>query len=140
MKHLNVASEGKRAYVKKYAIVVLCAFTLPVIVLASAGRGTTKTEIGSSPAPTPPTVVTGTELRGNVATVKPGYRFVDRGRSVDVMNTRKFIITGTYVCPCNSNDPARRCDLVFSPTIIKCKSGSCSGSCLLSAAAPTMGQ
>lgn len=140
MKYLNVATKGKRESMKKYATVVLCAFTLLVIVLASAGSGKTKTKIGGSPAPTPPTAVPGTELRGNVATVKPGFRFVDRGRSVDVMNTRKFINTGTYVCPCNSDDPARRCDLVFSPTIIKCKSGSCGGSCLLSAAAPTMRQ
>lgn len=141
MKRLNVASKGKGESMKTYAIVVLCAIALLVIVLSSAGRGTTKPEIGSSltPTPTPPAAVPGTELRGLVATVKPGYRFVSRGSSVDVMNIRKNIITGTYVCPCNSNDPARRCEIRFSPTLITCKSVSCSGgSCVLSAATPTL--
>ena len=125
---------------KKFAAVVLCTFTLLAIALSSAGSRTTKTEIGSSPAPTPtPTAVPGTELRGRVATVKPGYRFVNQGGSVGVMSVRKGIIVGTYVCPCGSSDPARKCDLVFSPTYITCKSGSCSsGSCLLTAATPMM--
>ena len=122
---------------KKYSVFVLCILTLLFVALSSSGVGTTKNAKSRAHAGSSPAAVPGTELRGNVATVKPGYRFVSRGSSVDVMNMRKGNITGTYVCPCNSNDPARRCDLRFSPTSITCKSGSCSGTCLLSAATPT---
>lgn len=86
------------------------------------------------------TAVPGTELRRNVATVKPGYEFVNRGSAVDVVNKNKSFKTGTYVCPCGGNDPNRKCDIVFSPTQITCKSGSCSGSCLLTAAPRVMSQ
>lgn len=126
---------------KNYFVLVLFALTLILMAVSSAGRGTSRTE-ASSPAPIPtPVAVAGTELRRNVATVKAGYTFVKRGHAVDVVKTRSGIRTGTYVCPCNSNDPARLCDIVFAPTEITCKSGSCSGnasSCLLTAAPPLM--
>jgi hypothetical protein len=127
--------------VKNYLVLVLFALTLVLMAVSSAGRGTTGTE-ASFPAPTP-VAVGGTDLRRNVATVKPGYKFVKRGHAVDVVRTRNGIRTGTYVCPCNSNDPARLCDIVFAPTEITCKSGSCGGnasSCLLTAAPQVMRQ
>jgi hypothetical protein len=130
--------------VKNYLALVLFALTLILMAVSSASRGTTRTEMSGSPAPAPsPVAVAGTELRRNVATVKPGYTFVKRGHSVDVVKTRNGIRTGTYVCPCNSNDPARMCDIVFAPTAITCKGGSCSGnasSCLLTAAPLVMRQ
>jgi hypothetical protein len=128
--------------VKHYLAVVLFALTLILMAVSSSSRGTTRTGISGSPAPTPtPTAVPGTELRRNVATVKPGYEFVKRANSVDVVNTRKSFRTGTYVCPCNSNDPNRKCDIVFAPTQITCKGGSCSsGECLLTAAPQMMRQ
>jgi hypothetical protein len=127
---------------KHYLIIVSFALTLILMVVSSSGRGTTGTELSGSPAPTPtPRAVPGTELRGRVATTKPGYVFVKRANSVDVVDTRKSFRTGTYVCPCNSNDPNRKCDIVFSPTQITCKNGSCSsGSCLLTAAPMVMAQ
>src|SRR5438552_17272 len=125
---------------RKYGAVVLCAFTLLLIALSSASSGTTRTEMISLLA-LAPTAVPGTELRRNVATVKPGYEFVKRERSVDVVSIRFNRIMGTYVCPCNSTDTAARCDLVFSPQQITCKLGSCtSGSCLLTAAPRVMRQ
>jgi hypothetical protein len=123
--------------VKHYLVLVLFALTLILMAVSSASMGTIRTEMRDAPAPTPtPVAVAGSELRRNVATVKPGYTFVKRAHSVDVVKTRNGIRTGTYVCPCNSNDPARLCDIVFAPTEITCKSGSCSGnasSCLLTA-------
>ncbi len=117
-----------------------CAFTLLLIALSSASSGTTRTEMISLPAPAP-TAVPGTELRRNVATVKPGYEVVKRERSVDVVSIRFNRIMGTYVCPCNSTDTAAKCDLVFSPQQITCKLGSCTGgSCLLTAAPRVMRQ
>jgi hypothetical protein len=132
----------RRIAMKHYLTIVLFALTLILMAVSSSGRGTTRTEMSGSPAPTPtPTAVPGTELRHNVAPVKPGYEFVKRERSVDVVNTRKSFRTGTYVCPCSSNDPNRKCDIVFSPTQITCKNGSCSsGSCLLTAAPLVMSQ
>ena len=119
-------STGRRSAVKHYLTVVLFALTLILMAVSSSGRGTTRSEMSVSPAPTPtPTAVPGTELRHNVATVKPGYEFVKRGNSVDVVNTRKSFRTGTYVCPCNKNNPGSKCDIVFSPTQITCKNGSC---------------
>ena len=127
---------------KKLAAVVLVAFTLLVIGLSSAGSRTTMTEVCSSPAPTPtPTVVPGTELRGRVATVKPGYQFVKQDVGVSVVNIRTSAYMGAYTCPCKSTDPNRKCDLVFSPTYITCKNGSCgsgASSCLLVGATPMM--
>ena len=126
---------------KHYLTLVLFALTLILMTISSSGRGT-RMEMSGSPAPTPtPTAVPGTELRGRVATTKPGDDFVNKGRSVDVVNTRKSFRTGTYVCPCSSNDPNRKCDIVFSPTQITCKNGSCSsGSCMLTAAPMVMSQ
>lgn len=127
---------------KYYLALLSFALTLILMVISSSGRGTTGTEMSGSPAPTPtPKAVPGTELRGRVATVKPGYEFVKRANAVDVVNTRKSFRTGTYVCPCSSNDPNRKCEIVFLPTQITCKNGSCSsGSCLLTAAPMVMAQ
>jgi hypothetical protein len=127
---------------KKLAAVVLVTFTLLVIGLSSAGSRTTTTEVCSSPAPTPtPTVVPGTELRGRVATAKPGYQFVKQEVGVSVVNIRTNAYMGAYTCPCKSTDPNRKCDLVFSPTYITCKNGSCGSGvsgCLLVGATPMM--
>jgi hypothetical protein len=127
---------------KKVATAVLGASMLLAIALSSAGSRTTRTEAGSSPVPTPtPTVVPGTELRGRVATTKPGYSFIKRENGVTVVNNRTNAYMGAYTCPCGSTDPNRKCDLVFSPTYITCKGGSCSGSsCLLVGSTPTMRQ
>lgn len=125
---------------KKLAAVVLVTFTLLVIGLSSAGSRTTMTEVCSSPAPTP-TVVPGTELRGRVATAKPGYQFVKQEVGVSVVNIRTNAYMGAYTCPCRSTNPNSKCDLVFSPTYITCKNGSCgsgANSCLLVGATPTM--
>ena len=127
---------------KPYVVLVLFALVLILMAVSSASPGTTRKEISGVPAPNPtPVAVPGTELRRNVATVKPGYEFVNQGRSVDVVNKRKSFRTGAYVCPCSSNDPAKRCDIVFSPTEITCKGGSCTGaSCMLTAAPQVMRQ
>ena len=91
----------------------------------------------SSPAPTEPTAVPGTELHDNVAYIKPGYKFVHRGDAVDVMPESGQVKTGTYTCPCHSKDPTRKCEMVFTTRRITCRSGSCvGGSCLLTSAAP----
>ena len=129
---------------KKLAAVVMVTFTLLVIGLSSAGSRTTMTEVCGSPEPTPtPTVVPGTELRGRVATAKPGYQFVKQEVGVSVVNIRTNAYMGAYTCPCKSTDPNRKCELIFSPTYITCKNGSCGGgaySCLLVGATPMMRQ
>ena len=129
---------------KKFALVVLAALALLVIALSSAPSRTIATEPCSAPAPTPtPTVVPGTELRGNVAKAKPGYQFVKQQVGVSVVNIRTNAYMGAYTCPCRSTDPNRKCDLVFSPTYITCKGGSCGGSatsCMLVGATPMMRQ
>ena len=119
---------------KKYAAPVLCAFTLLLIVSAAAGLGTTKMGIASSPATTEPTAVPGTELHDNVAYIKPGYSFVNRGDAVDVVPDNGQVKTGTYTCSCHSKDPTGKCEMVFTTRRITCRSGSCvGGSCRLTA-------
>jgi hypothetical protein len=128
---------------KKYAVVVLCVSTLFVLALSPAGVGATKTKKSRAHAGTSPTVVPGTELHGAVAKVKPGYRFVQRENSVvGVINMRTNANMGTYTCPCKSTDPNRKCELIFSPTYLTCKGGSCGGStaCVLVGSVPTMRQ
>ncbi len=129
---------------KKFAAVLSAMLILLVIALSSAPSRTVRTEPCNAPAPTPtPTVVPGTELRGRVATVKPGYQFVKQQVGVSVVNTRTNAYMGAYTCPCRSTDPSRKCDLVFSPTYITCKNGSCgsgAAGCLLVGATPTMRQ
>lgn len=128
---------------KHCLVLVLFALTLVLMSISSVGRGTTGTALGGYPAPTPSSAaVPGTELRGRVATVKPGYEFVRREIGVAVVRIRTNAYMGAYTCPCGSSDPNRKCDLVFSPTQITCKSGSCGGSnsCLLVGSTPTMRQ
>jgi len=119
---------------KKHAAFVLCAFTLLLIVLAAAGLGTTKMGIASSPAPAEPVAVPGSEVHDNVAYIKPGYSFVNRGDAVDVVPDNGAVKTGTYTCPCHSKYPSGKCEMVFTTRRITCRSGSCvGGSCLLTA-------
>jgi hypothetical protein len=129
---------------KKLALVVLSALMLVALGLSSATSRAIETAPCSAPAPTPtPTVVPGTELRGRVATTKPGYQFVKQQAGVSVVNLRTNAYMGAYTCPCRSTDPNRKCDLVFSPTYITCKNGSCgsgANSCLLVGATPVMRQ
>ena len=99
--------------------------------------------IASQPINGDPVAVDGTDLRHNEATVKPGYEFVNRGQSVDVVKVRTNKIMGTYVCPCDgtSSSNGGTCELVFSPKLLTCKGGSCSGGkCLLTAATLRMRQ
>lgn len=129
---------------KKYMSLWLCASALFLIGLSSAGSRTRMFGAGFIPAPTPtPYVVPGTELRGRVAKTKPGYQFIKQENGVSVMNTRTNAYVGGYSCPCNRTNPTPKCDLVFSPTYITCKQGSCStseSSCLLVGATPVMRQ
>src|SRR5437667_8458590 len=121
---------------KKYAALILCAFTLLLIVLAAAGLGTTTMGIAGSPAPAEPVAVPGTELHDNVAYIKPGYKFVNRGDGVDVVPDNGAVKTGTYTCSCHSKYPNGKCEMVFTTRRITCRSGSCvGGSCLLTASA-----
>lgn len=88
-----------------------------------------------------PKAVPGTELNHNVATPKPGYEFINRTNSVDVVRVRTNQIMGTYVCPCNRADKTGTCELVFQPRELTCKGGSCTGeTCRLTAAPRTMRQ
>lgn len=89
----------------------------------------------------PPKAVPGTELNRNVATLKPGYQFINRTNSVDVIRVRTNQIMGTYVCPCTRADKTGTCELVFRPQDLTCKGGSCSGaSCSLTAKPRLMDQ
>lgn len=107
-------------------LVVLAAL---VLLVASVGFAT---GVGF-PAGSPPVAVPGSELSHNVAKAKPGYQFMNRGQSVDVVKVRTDQIMGTYVCPCNKTDGGT-CQLVFTPSYLTCKGGSCTGvSCLLTA-------
>jgi len=118
---------------KRSVAVTLSVFTLVVMNSSAAGVGWAKTKKSRAHVVSSPTVVPGTELHGNVAKVKPGYRFVQRENGVGVINLRTNANIGTYTCPCKSTDPNRKCELIFSPTYITCKGGSCGGvtSCLL---------
>ena|SRR5438132_5245051 len=119
----------------KHAALVFCTFTLLLIGLAAAGLGTTRMGIASSPAPVEPAAVPGTELHDNVAYIKPGYKFVDRGDAVDVVPESGAVKTGTYTCSCHSKYPSGKCEMVFTTRRITCRSGSCvGGRCVLTAA------
>jgi hypothetical protein len=123
---------------KKYAL-ALFAFTSFLMVLSAAGLGSTGMSVSRAPAHGESTAVPGTELHDNVAYIKPGYKFIDRGDSVDVMREQPNYKTGTYTCPCHSKDSSRKCEVVFTTRRITCRSGSCvGGSCLLTASAPTV--
>ncbi|MFS8085695.1 MAG: hypothetical protein ACMG6H_08710 [Acidobacteriota bacterium] len=125
---------------KKY-VVVLFVFTFSLIVLSAAGLGRTGTSLSHSPSYGELTVVPGTELHDNVAYIKAGYKFVDRGDAVDVVREQANYKTGTYTCPCRSKDRTRKCEMVFTTRRITCRSGTCvGGSCLLTAVAPTSRQ
>ena len=118
----------------KHAALVFCTFTLLLIGLAAAGLGTTRIETARSPAPTEPVAVPGTELHDNVAYIKPGYSFVNRGDAVDVVPDDGAVKTGTYTCSCHSKYPNGKCEMVFTTRRIACRKGSCvGGTCLLTA-------
>ena len=128
---------------KRYAALVLCAFTLLLIVSAVAGLGTSTMEVAGSPASSEPRAVPGTELHDNIAYIKPGYLFVNRGDAVDVVREQQpaNYKTGTYTCPCHRKDGTGKCEMVFTTRRITCRTGSCvNGSCLLTASAPTSRQ
>ena|SRR5438105_4547103 len=118
---------------KKHSALILSAFTTLLIVLAAAGLVSTRNGIAGSPAPTEPAAVPGTELHDNVAYIKPGYSFVNRGDAVDVVPDSGAVKTGTYTCACHSKDPNGKCEMVFTTRRITCRRGSCVGSCLLKA-------
>lgn len=129
--------------VKKYATISLCASVLVVIALSAAGSRTAPSTACVEPAPTPtPYVVPGTVWRGNVVTAKSGYQFVKQEVGVSVMNLRTNAYVGAYTCPCNSTDPNRKCELIFTPTYLTCKGGSCGGTqtCIFVGARPMMRQ
>jgi hypothetical protein len=125
----------------KLALIVLAALTLLVITLSSAGSRAIETEPCTSPAasltPTP-TVVPGTEWKGYTVKAKPGYQFIKQEVGVSVVKLRTNAYMGSYTCPCKSTDPNRKCELIFSPTYISCKGGSCGGSssCIFVGATP----
>src|SRR6184192_2500327 len=98
---------------KKHAALVFWAFTLLLIVLVAAGLGTTRMGIADSPTPAEPAAVLGTELHDNVAYIKPGYSFVNRGDAVDVVPDGGAVKTGTYTCSCHSKY-AGKCEMVFT--------------------------
>ena len=129
---------------KNFALVLVATLTLLAMALSPARSYNRTAEPCSAPAPTPtPTVVPGTELRGRVATAKPGYQFVKQQAGASVVNTRTNAYMGAYTCPCHSTDPNRKCEFIFSPNYLTCKNGSCGsggGSCLLVGATPTMRQ
>jgi hypothetical protein len=126
---------------KRSTALVLAAFVLAAIALASADSQTIKTEMSVAGTDSQPKSVPGSVNRGNGAVVKPGYTFVNRGDAIDVMPVGGGFKTGTYVCPCGSSDANKKCKLVFSPRQILCKQGSCSGGrCLLVPAEPTATQ
>jgi hypothetical protein len=115
--------------VRKYATDLRILLAALVLLAASVGFAT---EL-SFPPGSPPVAVPGSELSHNVATAKPGYQFVNQGQSVDVVKVRTNQIMGAYVCPCNKTDGGS-CQLVFTPSYLACKGGSCTGaSCLLTA-------
>ena len=128
---------------KKCSVVLFFISTLFVVALSpvdvsASGQKRSRASVSGSP-----TVVPGTELRGPVATVKPGYEFIQQANGVvGVVNTRTNAIMGTYTCPCKSTDPNRKCELIFSPTYLVCKGGSCGGNapCVLVGNLPTMRQ
>ncbi len=121
----------KKAVAPSLGLLLLAVVTLTVVKAARTGPA----------AEDPPVAVPGSELHHNEATPKPGYEFIDRTNSVDVVNVHTNKIMGTYVCPCSSADKSRRCELVFQSHYLTCKRGSCAdGSCLLTAALRTMRQ
>jgi len=123
---------------RKPVLAVLIALTLIIIVPVSAGLGTTAPKMGSSPLVS--TAVPGTEVHDNIAYIKSGYTFVDRGDAVDVVREGPpRYKTGTYTCPCNRKDGTGKCEMVFTTRRITCRTGSCVGvSCLLKAYTPTL--
>ena len=127
---------------KKLAAVVLTVLALLFIALSSAGsRSTTITAACAEPVATPtPYVVPGTEWRGYVVKAKPGYEFIKQEVGVSVVRLRTNAYMGSYTCPCKSTDPNRKCELIFSPTYITCKGGSCGGSssCIFVGSTPMM--
>jgi hypothetical protein len=126
---------------KKCSVVLFCISLLFVLALSPADVNATKQKRSRAPASRSPTVVPGTELRGPVATVKPGYEFIQQENGVvGVVNTRTNAIMGTYTCPCKSTNPNSKCELIFSPTYLVCKGGSCGGNapCVLVGNLPTM--
>ena len=112
---------------KIFLIILLCTVAgLSLAVSSSRSHGAAPEACMPLPTPTP-YVVPGTEWRGHVVTAKRGYEFVQRDVGVGVVNTRTNAFMGSYTCPCNSSDPNRKCELIFSPTYLTCKGGSCSG-------------
>lgn len=91
-----------------------------------------------NPAPAEPAAVPGTEVHDNVAYIKDGYKFVDRGDAVDVVREGSLgIKMGTYTCPCHRKDGTGKCEMVFTTRRITCRTGSCIGSsCLLTGSTP----
>jgi hypothetical protein len=121
------------------------AATVAIVILLGIGSwwalSQTATAKFTGALEPPPKAVPGTELNHNVATPKPGYEFINRTNSVDVVNVRTNQIMGAYVCPCTRADKTGTCELVFRPPELTCKGGSCTGeTCLLNAAPRTMRQ
>jgi hypothetical protein len=125
---------------KKYAASMFVSVVFLALV-SPVGFGLIRTSLIKSPSPPAPTAVPGSVLSNNEAIPKPGYEFISRGTSVDVVKIRTNQIMGTYVCPCTKADKTGTCEVVFQPQAVTCKGGSCTGeTCRLTAARKTMRQ
>jgi hypothetical protein len=72
---------------KKYAL-FLFVFTSLLMLLSAASLESTGMNVSGSMAHAEPAAVPGTEVHDNIAYVKSGYTFVDRGDAVDVVRER----------------------------------------------------
>jgi hypothetical protein len=125
----------------KYPAAAMFISVAFLALISPASFGLIRSASYESRSPADPTAVPGTALNHNVATPKPGYEFINRTNSVDVVRVRTNQIMGTYVCPCTRADRTGTCELVFNPQKLTCKGGSCTGaSCLLTAKPRLMDQ
>ncbi len=80
---------------------------------AVANRSTTKGHAARQ-------AVQGTEVEGNTARAKAGYRFVKSRRTANVVRTRTPQVVGTYICVNGTTGQADHCRLEIAPKLITC--------------------
>lgn len=102
---------------KKFVFIL--ALAAVSVAAATANRSAAKGHLARQAVP-------GTEIEGNTAKAKAGYRFVKNRRAADVVRTRMPQVVGTYICVNGTTGQADHCYLEITPKLITC-TGEASG-------------
>lgn len=108
--------------VKTLSIFLLFFLLIPGLALAEKSNKSKQPKVNK---------VEGCIIKGNKATLKPGYEFVKKpDNKVDIKKIGEDSIGGTFGCYC-AEGGSGSCDLLITGNSIDCVKDSCSTNCRL---------